>query len=113
MNSEEFNNRIEQALFEDIRRKNDGIDQIAEIMKEMPVMPFEDMAPLLRILLRRCLFLEKVIIHYYQLELAMDHISMMKQLSELGKVRGYGQVNAILASSPFRFLGIVSLQLLV
>ena len=53
-----------------------------------------------------------MIIHYYQLELAMDHIAMMKQLHELGKDKGYEAVNEILASSPFSFLGTVFLLLL-
>ena len=53
MNSEEFCNQVEQALIEDVRKRNDGIDKIAQIMEHIPAIPFKDMAPLFRILLQR------------------------------------------------------------
>ena len=84
MNSEEFHNQIEQ-----------------------------DMEPLFRIPFQLLWSLERMVILYYQPELAMEHMVMMKQLYELGKVKGYESINAILASSPFYFLGRVFLLLLV
>lgn len=113
MNKEEFCNRIEQAIANDIKRSSDGIDEMADIMENMPAIPFKDMEPLFRISLRYLWFLERMIILYYQPELAMEHIVMMKQLYELGKTRGYGPMNAILATSPFFFLDKVIFILLV
>lgn len=49
MNSEEFINEIEQAIIEDVRNKEQGMNRIANIMENMPTIPFKDMAPLLRI----------------------------------------------------------------
>lgn len=49
MNSEEFRNQIEQALIEDIKRRNEERGKIAEIMEHMPSIPFKDMEPLFRI----------------------------------------------------------------
>lgn len=54
-----------------------------------------------------------MIIHHYQLEMAIEHIAMMKKLHELGKKEGYEEVNAILASSPFYFLRTAFLIVLI
>lgn len=113
MNSEEFHNQIEQVLIKDIKRRNEERDKIAEIMEYMPAIPFKDMEPLFRIPFQLLWSLERMVILYYQPELAMEHMVMMKQLYELGKVKGYESINAILASSPFYFLGRVFLLLLV
>ena len=53
-----------------------------------------------------------MIIHHYQLEMAIEHIAMMKKLHELGKKEGYEEVNAILAS-PFYFLRTAFLIVLI
>lgn len=49
MDNEEFVIQIQQALIEDIKQKEDGIDKISKLMENIPVLPFEEMAPLIRI----------------------------------------------------------------